>query len=508
MLVDGQVEATAKALTTDDVSSGILDALEAVLAARPGVEQAVRAVMLGTTQFTNAVVERRQLAEVAAIRAALPAGEGLPPKVGWPEDIAASLGANVYMVKGGTLYDGWPLAPLDDREIDSVIGDLKAKQVRAVAVAAAFSPMNPAPEAAIAERIRAAMPEVRVCLSHEMGRLGVLERENATLLNASLLDLADRVVASFGAALRRRGLNCPFFISQNDGTLMEASFARRFPALTFASGPTNSLRGAAKLAGVDDAIVVDVGGTTTDIGVLKGGFPRESNTIVEVGGVRTNFRMPDLLTLGLGGGSVVAEDGARVGPRSLGHRLVREGLAFGGKTLTATDIMVAAGRMGVGDAARTRGVPSATVAAALAQIKAMLLNGVEKMQPGGTAVPIVLVGGGAPLAAAPLAEVGQVLAPKHAEVANAIGAAVAQIGAEAERLLPYDRVGREAAMDQVRAEAIRKAVQSGAEPASVRVADVEETAIAYMDGNMTRLRIKVVGEIGQLTAPRMASETT
>lgn len=508
MLVDGEVEATAKALTTDDVSSGILDALEAVLAAQPGIERAVRAVMLGTTQFTNAVVERRQLAEVAAIRAALPAGEGLPPKVGWPADIAASLGANVYMVQGGTLYDGWPLAPLDDGEIDSIIGDLKAKQVRAVAIAAAFSPMNPAPEVAIAERIRAAMPEVRVCLSHEMGRLGILERENATLLNASLLDLADRVVASFGVALRQRGLNCPFFISQNDGTLMEAGFARRFPALTFASGPTNSLRGAAKLAEVADAIVVDVGGTTTDIGVLQGGFPRESNTVVEVGGVRTNFRMPDLLTLGLGGGSVVAEDGARVGPHSLGHRLVRDGLAFGGATLTATDILTSAGQMRVGDPARTQGIAPATVAAALAQMKRMLLDGVEKMRPSAAAVPIVLVGGGAPLAAAPLAEVGQVLAPAHAEVANAIGAAVAQIGAEAERLLPYDRIGRQAAMDQVRAEAIRKAVQSGAEPASVRVADVEETAIAYMDDNMTRLRIKVVGEIGQLSAPHTAPETT
>ena len=507
MLAGGGVLATAKALTTEDVATGILAALEAVLAERPGLEGAVQAVMLGTTQFTNAVAERRQLAEVAAIRAALPAGKGLPPKVGWPGDLAACLGAHTYMVHGGTLYDGWPLADLDDREIDSIIRDLKVKQIGAVAIAAAFSPMNPGPELAIAERVQAAIPHMRVCLSHKIGRLGILERENAALLNASLLDFAERVVASFTDALRRRGLHCPFFISQNDGTLMEADFARQFPALTFASGPTNSLRGAAKLAGVEDAIVVDVGGTTSDIGVLKGGFPRESNTIVEVGGVRTNFRMPDLLTLALGGGSLVAEGGAQVGPRSLGHRLVREGLVFGGGVLTATDILVAAGRMRIGDPSGVRRIPPATVAAAAAKMREMLLQGVEKMQSSAAPLPIVLVGGGAALAEEPLADAGQVLAPKHSEVANAIGAAVAQVGAEEERLLAYDRIGRQQALEQVRTEAVRKAVRAGADPATVRVADVEETPIAYMADNMTRLRIKAVGEIGRLAALEPVQET-
>ena len=507
MLAGGEVLATAKVLTTEDVSSGILGALEVVLAERPGLERQVQAVMLGTTQFTNAVAERRQLAEVAAVRAALPSGRGLPPKVDWPEDIAACLGANTYLVKGGTLYDGWPLADIEDREIDSVIADLKAAKVRAVAVSAAFSPMNPASEIAIGERIQAAIPEMRISLSHKIGRLGILERENAALLNASLLDFADSVVASFTDALQRRGLGCPFFISQNDGTLMEADFARRFPALTFASGPTNSLRGAARLAGVKDAIVVDIGGTTSDIGALRGGFPRESSTHTEVGGVRTNFRMPDLLTLALGGGSLVHEGGVQVGPHSLGHKLVRDGLAFGGEAMTATDILVAAGRMRIGDPALVRHIAPKTIAAATGEMRRMLLAGVERMQSGSAELPIVLVGGGVALAAEPLADAGEILIPKHSEVANAIGAAVAQIGAEAERLLAYDRIGRQQALEQVRAEAMRKAVQAGADPATVRVADVEETSISYMADNMTRLRIKAVGEIGRLKTQRPAKET-
>ncbi|MEZ4571318.1 MAG: hydantoinase/oxoprolinase family protein [Thermomicrobiales bacterium] len=93
------------------------------------------------------------------------------------------------------------------------------------------------------------------------------------------------------------------FFSQNDGTLMALEYATRYPILTVASGPANSIRGAAFLSRLEDAIVVDVGGTSTDIGILVKGFPRESSIAVDIGGVRTNFRMPDLISIALGGGT-------------------------------------------------------------------------------------------------------------------------------------------------------------------------------------------------------------
>src|SRR5258707_13888793 len=110
--------------------------------------------------------------------------------------------------------------------------------------------------------------------------------------------------------------------------------------MSFASGATNSMRGAAHLSGREDAMVVDVGGTTSDIGQLRHGFPREANAVVEVGGGRTLFRMPDLLSIGLGGGSHVEQEPVRVGPLSVGYRLTSEALGFGGTRLTATDIAV------------------------------------------------------------------------------------------------------------------------------------------------------------------------
>ena len=114
---------------------------------------------------------------------------------------------------------------------------------------------------------------------------------------------------------------------------MTEAVAAALPVVSFASGATNSMRGAAYLSGLAEAIVVDVGGTSTDVGQLRRGFPREANSVVEVGGVRTLFRMPDLLSIGLGGGSLVARDPLAVGPHSLGYRLTREALVFGGNTL-------------------------------------------------------------------------------------------------------------------------------------------------------------------------------
>ncbi len=507
VLLDGDsVVASTKALTSADVLTGILNALEDILSDRPGIEASVEAVMLGTTQFTNAVVERRELAEVAAIRIAAPSGRGLPPKIGWPDDIARCLGEHVYNLQGGYLYDGWPMAELQDTEVAAVIRDLKQKKVEAVSIASAFSPMNPAPELALAERIRAALPDTHITLSHQFGRLGLLERENAALLNASLLRFADRVVTSFVSAIRQRGLDCRFFVSQNDGTLMDAEFARQFPALTFASGPTNSLRGACKLTGLDNAIVVDIGGTTSDIGVLQDGFPRESNVVIDVGGVRTNFRMPDILAIGLGGGSLVEDGGQKIGPRSVGHRLVKDGLVFGGKTLTATDIVVASGQVSIGDPSRVATLDAEIVRTASRQIAAMLNLGIEKMKPSSDPLPVVLVGGGAVLVTEQLVAASEMLRPEHAGVANAIGAAIAQIGGETERLVSYDKVARQDAIKQVTDEATSAAIKAGAEPASIRVADIEETSMSYMAGNTTRVRVKVVGNIAGLSATVKASQ--
>ena len=107
-----------------------------------------------------------------------------------------------------------------------------------------------------------------ITLSSMIGRIGLLERENAAIMNACLSELAVRTIAGFRGAGEMH-IDAPLYISQNDGTLMSADFAESFPVLTFASGPTNSMRGAAFLTGLKDAIVIDMGGTTTDVGCFN-----------------------------------------------------------------------------------------------------------------------------------------------------------------------------------------------------------------------------------------------
>lgn len=501
VLFDGrQIVATHKALTSANVTDGVLNALTRILDDARIAPGDIAAVMLGTTQFTNAIVERRELTQVAAIRIALPSGAELPPMTDWPEDIAAALGSHVYMLSGGYLYDGQPLAPFDEQQADAAIRDMQRRKLKTFAISSAFAPMSPEPEIHMAERIRRAIPDARITLSHEIGRLGLLERENAALLNAALLEFSDRVVDSFQTALRAHGLKCPFFISQNDGTLMGAEFVRHFPALTFASGPTNSLRGAAQLTGLDSAIVVDIGGTTTDIGILQHGFPRQSNHVIEVGGVRTNFRMPDILSIGLGGGSLVIDAGNKIGPRSVGYRLLQEGKIFGGDTLTATDIVVAAGAARIGNPALVASLDPTVIARAKQTIARMLNDAIERMKTSSEPVPVVLVGGGSVLITEPIPAASRVLRPEHAQVANAIGAAIAQIGGEADRLVSYKNASREEVRARLIHEAVQRAIYAGADAASIRVVDVEETALGYMDECSARLKVKVIGEIAALSA--------
>lgn len=495
ILEGDKVIAATKALTTADVVRGISNALDEILSMGGVKDDQIETVMIGTTQFTNAVIERRSLTRMAAVRIGLPSGKGMPPMIDWPADMKSAINAQIHMLHGGYLYDGHLLAELREDEINQLIADLKKENIQNISIASAFSPMNAQPEIKVSQAIKAAIPEAQITCSHEFGRLGLMERENASILNTALLPFAAKVVDAFQSALKNRGLNCPAYISQNDGTLMNSDFVRQFPALTFSSGPTNSLRGAFKLTGLQDAIVVDIGGTTSDIGVLQGGFPRESNVVVDIGGIRTNFRMPDIMAIGLGGGSLVTEKGKKVGPQSVGHKLVEEGLIFGGDTLTATDIIVAAGDKNIGDLKRVKALDPQLVRDAKETMHIMLDRTIEMMKPGGKSLPVILVGGGSVLVTEGLKAASKLYRPENAGVANAIGAAIAQVGGEAERLFSYRHMSREDAIADVTQAARRKAVAAGANGASLRAIDIEETAIPYMDEGATRVRVKVIGAL-------------
>lgn len=490
-----------KTRTTREVGEGIERALRELLVSLDPAR--VGAVMLGTTHFANAVVERRRLQPTAAVRLCLPSGASLPPMCDWPPDLRERVAAGVYLVPGGLEFDGRPIAELDERLLRRIARELAARGVEAVAVSAVFAPLDPSQEERAAAILREELPGAVVTCSTEIGQLGLLERENAAILNAALVKLARDIVAAFSRALSRLGLAAPFYLTQNDGTLMRAELAAERPVLTFSSGPTNSMRGAALLTGEQDAIVVDIGGTTSDVGLLVRGFPRPAAANVEIGGVRTNFRMPDVYSLGLGGGSLVRWQPLAIGPESVGYELTERGRAFGGDVWTATDLAVALGYADLGDRARLGDVSRSKVEEAVERMHRMLEEAIDRMKTSPEPIPAVVVGGGSILVRRPLAGTSRTLKPEHFAVANAIGAALAQVGGEVERIVTYEGRNREEVLAGLAREAGEAAVAAGADPATVEVVAVEEVPLAYLPGKAARVRMKAVGDL-RLEAPSAA----
>ncbi|MQA02429.1 MAG: hydantoinase/oxoprolinase family protein [Streptosporangiales bacterium] len=496
--MDGnQVVATTKTATTEDVTSGIVAALRELDRSAAVDMSQVKAVMIGTTHFTNALVEARRLAPTAAIRLGLPATAALPPFTDWPEHLVTAMSGRHYLCHGGVEFDGRAISPLDEDEIREVARDLKSGGARSVAISSVFSPVSADDEIRAAEIVQSELPDVMVSLSHEVGRIGLLERENATIINAALRELAPTILDSLAETVRAAGIPGRLYLSQNDGTLMDVDFARRYPVATFASGPTNSMRGAAFLSGLADCAVVDVGGTTADVGILVKNFPREAGTEVNVAGIRTNFRMPDVISIGLGGGSIVRQDGnaLTIGPDSVGYRLQEKALVFGGDTLTTTDVAVAAGLVDVGDRTRVGHLSAELLAETIATATRMASDVVDRMRTSEDPIPVVAVGGGSFLVPDEFDVASQVHRPEHYAVANAIGAAIAQVGGEVDRVFPVEPGQRGEVVAQAKEEARERAVAAGADPSTVDIIDVDEVPIAYLPGNATRIRVKAVGDL-------------
>jgi len=493
LIEEGKVIRAMKAPTSEDVTTGILASLKSLGSTGLLAGKKIDGVMIGTTHFINAVVQRRNLTKVAALRLGMPAAASLPPFCDWPEDLAALVCGGVWMVEGGHEYDGRPFMPLDEAAVTRAAQEMKAKGLKSVGISSIFSPLDPTHERRAAELITAVIPDAIITCSSDLGRIGLLERENAGLLNAALADLSRDTIAAFEDSIRESGIAAPLFITQNDGTVAEASQARRLPVYSFASGATNSMRGAAYLSGLQDAMVIDVGGTTTDVGQLKNGFPREANSVVKVGGVRTLFRMPDLLSIGLGGGSHVQLDPLKVGPLSVGYKLLKDGIAFGGKQLTTTDIAVASGLLELGDRAKVAHLDAATCKKVFDESARLAEEAIDRMKTEAGDIKLIAVGGGAFLIPDKMAGVSQVIHVEHGDCANAVGAAIAQVSGECDQI--FKDLSRVEAISAAQGIANDRAVAAGAARATLSTIESEDMPLAYLPGNSVRVRVRVVGDV-------------
>ena len=226
VLIDENLNVVAdiKCPTTGDIYDGILAALRTVLSVSGVDRSQIKQAMLGTTQCTNAIVERKNLAPIGILRLGAPATLGIPPMVDWGDDIR-QICVGSAVISGGFEYDGKELAPLDREAARAFFLDMKAKGVKSIAISGVFSTVRSDHEQETAALCREVMGEdVHISISSEIGSMGLIERENATILNAALWQVAERFTEGFAQSLADEGItNAEVYLSQNDGTLMTLS---------------------------------------------------------------------------------------------------------------------------------------------------------------------------------------------------------------------------------------------------------------------------------------------
>lgn len=503
VVIDAQenILACAKCSTTEDLQSGVREILR--LLKKTVLPVQVSAIFLGTTHGTNALLQRKGLQRVGLLRLAGQQPELLPPTISWPSDLRSAVGVISETVEGGYECDGRPLTPFSLSGVQLAIERLLTRGVESLAVVGVFSPLCSNQENEVRQLVhRVFGTQIPVSLSHEIGGIGFMERENATLLNATLRKTMVEGFKNMEEACQQEGYDAPLYVTQNDGSLLSLSEGIQYPVLTLAAGPTNSLIGGCRLAGYQDAVVIDVGGTSTDVGALQNGFPLRSMKPSNIGGVRVNFSAPDLLSIALGGGSHVCAKSSKIGPLSVGRQLQQKALCFGGSHVTFTDLAIGLGHLSI---------PGVSIDCLknhpnmLSQKQCQMLYSqaeqhiellVNQMRGRHQNLPCVFVGGGSRLFASTFSlrgtgECTQNLAA-HFDVANAYGAALAEIAGTVDTIVSLSE--RESTLNGLHEEARRRAIAKGADPGRLHLVDQQVIPYPYASNQMARVIMRWSGK--------------
>src|ERR1700760_919311 len=209
-----RVIAKAKVPGTADITSGIVAAIDAVLGT-PGVEpQRISHVMLGTTHATNAVLERRTLRRVGVLTVGGPPPYSIRPMFGWPRGLVDAVSVGAEIVDGGIEFDGQDLSPLDTDAIARFLGRVGG-QADGVVITSVFAPVSARHELLAAEVVKRELGEAQTSLSHEIGSDGLLERENAAILNGALAGVARAELEQLGGEV----FTAPCDVAERDDVL-------------------------------------------------------------------------------------------------------------------------------------------------------------------------------------------------------------------------------------------------------------------------------------------------
>jgi N-methylhydantoinase A len=446
VLIDGKdIVAEAKTLTGHDLLETLRLALDKTVG-DPGVNRIDR-MAFSTTMATNAIVQD-SLEDAGMI---LSAGPGMAPD--W-----FSVGPCFQVVEGCMDHQGFEALPLNKQSVMEASSRIQRQGIEVIGVVGKFSVRNPAHELQISEWVQGSFPHI--AMGHlASGALNFPRRITTTYLNAALHGINERFSNALISTLHEKGLNSPSYVLKPDGGTLELRYAKDSPVKTAQSGPAASVMGALALDGCEGTcLVLDIGGTTTDMSIVLDGVPLLDPQGIRLGPYLTLIRSLLTHSIGVGGDSELRleDSGAiQIGPLRRGRPV-----ALGGPVATPTDAMISLGLLKAGnrdharasmeelgsrlawDAAETARRVLESMAEAIANSAESFIDEInsrpvytihevlehEKVQPAAA----IIIGGPAPFVAD---YVGKALGlpcrvPPHFGVANAVGAAVARVTSE------------------------------------------------------------------------------
>lgn len=495
---NGKLLGSYKTYSTTPIELGIVQGLSALRAHYPTEFSKIDHVHIGTTQVANAVLEGNRLSRVGIIRMCGCRSPKPIPAYDWPKGLRDAVVVDYRPIGGGFECDGRPMSPFSLREAARAIDELLSLGANTLAIVGSFSPLYPEQEREVGQYVEKLVgTPIPYTLSYAIGGMGLLEREKAAILNSALIPFLGHSFKGLTTLIHSFGLNVEVWMTQNDGTLLSVEEAGKYPLKTVAAGPTNSFIGGSKLATAEDAIVVDVGGTSTDIGVVREGIVRRSLRSTTIGDITLNFAMPDSCSMPIGGGTHIDKGyygNWIIGLTSCGSNLPHISQIFGGSQLTLTDLACVLGDMEIAEGVTSRvKIGYSDADGILRSIGNQAAWEIQKLSRDMKNSSIVLVGGAAEVLGRVLQEeftTSLSLAPFSA-VANAYGAALAEIGAVRTRVVTQTE--RQKILDVLRQEATDEAIQHGANPKRVRITHVEELPIPYSANNLTKLVVSASG---------------
>ncbi len=508
----------------DDLFNSVLTGLNALTADVDKTQ--IKRLVLSTTLTTNAIVQRK----IAPVGMIVTGGPGINPQFFRTNDL-------FYVVSGAIDHRGREIEPVDRNKIEHAAAQLKQSNIHHVGVVGKFGIRNPAHELKIAEILENSFD--KIFLGHQIsGNLNFPRRIATTYLNAAVYPIHKDFFESIKKSLEQKGLAIPIHLLKADGGTMSFESSIDSPDQTILSGPAASVMGATPFASQGDSLVIDVGGTSTDMALLINGVPVLNPLGIHIGAFQTLTRALETRSIGLGGdSSVTVVDGKlRIGPERFGPAM-----AYGGPAPTPTDALVVLGEITDGDRSQSEnGINSVAKELALSpeelanrilddfcktilfeadvmikRVNSKPVYTVHELQEGYRIKPhaMSVLGGPAPHFAKRLAIISDfrvAVVPKW-KVANAIGAALARTTCEVSlfadtqqgiAFAPEENFSAEISKGFSKQDAIQqafdllriKAIQKGAQTSDLEMEVIEDQAFNMVRGFHTagqNIRVKV-----------------